>query len=542
MSAQQLQRERAQLVRRHRDAKRKVIASGTTVAVGLIMTPFTGGYSLIGAGVGSARTAVNREKVKAIERELNQKGWAGHKLGIRDFVLPVAIGAVGVAVGGALDSTMDSGDAGDTGTTYTYADTSNIDASNFDTSNFDTSGLGDATIDGGDAFGESEIPPTQDVNFIGTDSSVYPPPTAMDLPVISWDVTDEGVQMVINGVPVDTTYGQLDPSGFYQVPVDPNDFSAGSILMWSDPCLDGPESFDANGFDEDICGQEDLLNNTEFVSTDPTSSVYPAGIDEVISELTQPISGTSDYSMPIGDPFAGFTPTLPNLSPGLDAYTDPTMQFGDLSQSEDPVAQFSDFGQFDYPLQSEEFQPLTSDPSGVTYNQYVPNSGIGAQTALAGVTMVAVHAAPHLLPHLLSEGLKEGVESAAKKGAWKLGEKLEDKHYPSPGLQTVTPQKPAEKQDFYDQQREKQEEKVEIKVAENDTINATKSNNISDGTREDVFDNLPPHQKQCLVALRSFGYDAKLNEPERLKFFIEQADGNIVYAKAWIDEFVRSKL
>lgn len=48
-------------------------------------------------------------------------------------------------------------------------------------------------------------------------------------------MTDAGVQMMVDGVPVDSSYGQLDPSGLFRVSIDPNNPNAGSILMYEGP-------------------------------------------------------------------------------------------------------------------------------------------------------------------------------------------------------------------------------------------------------------------------------------------------------------------
>lgn len=36
------------------------------------------------------------------------------------------------------------------------------------------------------------------------------------------------------------------------------------------------------------------------------------------------------------------------------------------------------------------------------------------------------------------------------------------------------------------------------------------------------------------------GYDKRLNNPARSKFFIDQADGNVVYLRGWIIDYVKA--
>jgi hypothetical protein len=432
----------------------------------------------------------------------------------------------------------DSGDTGDAGAAQT----------NTETPTLDTSGMETRPAVDGDAI---LVSPGADLSmsgqFWGAGVPLDSPAISMEIPNITWDITDAGVQMVLDGAPVDSTYGQLDPSGLFQIPIDPNDPGAGSILMWGEPLVDRANSLATPGPDGTPSDLEGILAGTEgipdsissgldgfppdFESSAPGSSGFSPGIDGLISELTQPIPSG------VGEPIPGFEEPFPSMPPGFDLYSLPPGLGDPVSDLDQTMAEMPSGldGYTDPTAQFEDLQPPLADPMELMYaQQFLSGSAVVTQTAVAGATMAAVHAAPHLLPHLWHEAVKIGSEKAVNKGTWKLLERQEDRMGPLDYEAIVDSQVKA----TYRTAQQQREEGGKSKVKDADRVKVA---NSPEAASADFFACLPPQHMECLATLRRLGYEKKLNEPERLKFFIEQADGNIEYAKAWIDQYAGSK-
>jgi hypothetical protein len=88
----------------HKRMLRKRFAGKTSVVTGVTGALPTWGLSLVGSLVGSRRARINSDRIELIEEVLKEKGWKGHTMGLKDYALPVTLGAVGVGIG--LDAAM----------------------------------------------------------------------------------------------------------------------------------------------------------------------------------------------------------------------------------------------------------------------------------------------------------------------------------------------------------------------------------------------------------------------------------------------------
>lgn len=154
MSTQQYREEIAhlskdELVNRHKITQRRCIAGGISFVVGIAMAVTTEGMSLIRSTIGGVEQAWNAKEAKLFEERLRREGWAGHKLGLRDFALPVIATAVGLAIGAGMDGLMSDtgGPGGSDGPSFTE-----------DTASSDTSGMAEVpSVAGIDSLGPPEI-------------------------------------------------------------------------------------------------------------------------------------------------------------------------------------------------------------------------------------------------------------------------------------------------------------------------------------------------------------------------------------------------
>jgi hypothetical protein len=641
-----------QLVRLHRDEQRRCISGQTSIAIGFVGAIPSHGLSLFGSALGANRLAKGSVRVGIIEERLRKEGWSGHKLGFRDYAPSVGVGLVGFELGSLADSLM-GGDSGG-GATVDYssaADTSTFDNSGIDTSTFDASGVDTSGMASSDNVDTSTFTdasgavPFDGSEFVGnpTDSSMFP----TDMPTVDWEVTDNGVQMMINGVPIDSSYGQLDPSGLYQIPIDPNDLSAGSILMWSDPTSPDFDLLDTNGIPSDSIYESnglDPLGMGPGAAMEPGSGEYPAGIDNLISQIGQPVPadnfggvdnldidslqigpgaglepGVGEYPVGIDNlidqltqpispdnlvtdslnvgpgagsypdgidnlvsqltqliPTDGLTPDFiqmgpgEGLSPGVGEYpagidslisqlTQPipadasssvplpaldTAHFTDLQGIAMDPTQYTLSGVGPYVDPTDQFvnQALPANSSGLLQAQYANGANAAlVQTAILGGTTAVVHATSHTIPHLAHEGAKLAIQQLGKWGFQKSWEKVEDGHGLDrpPSYETVVAESSANHQQPQNSQEPTQQKSTEERRTDlEETHDPPKVVEAEQEDTSDIFANLEPHQHECLIALRHCGYEEKLNEPERLLFYIEQADGNTDFAMAWIDQYV----
>jgi hypothetical protein len=88
----------------HKRMLRKRFASKTSVVTGMAGALPTFGLSLVGSIIGSRRSHVNSDRIELIEEVLKEKGWEGHKMGPKDYALPVTLGVVSVGIG--LDAAL----------------------------------------------------------------------------------------------------------------------------------------------------------------------------------------------------------------------------------------------------------------------------------------------------------------------------------------------------------------------------------------------------------------------------------------------------
>jgi hypothetical protein len=74
----------------HKRIQRKLVSAGAQTGVGLGAAGSTGGISLFGSAIGGRRLIVNSQRCEIIEARLQEKGWSGHDLKVKDLACGAA--------------------------------------------------------------------------------------------------------------------------------------------------------------------------------------------------------------------------------------------------------------------------------------------------------------------------------------------------------------------------------------------------------------------------------------------------------------------
>ena len=91
-------------------------------------------------------------------------------------------------------------------------------------------------------------------------------------------------------------------------------------------------------------------------------------------------------------------------------------------------------------------------------------------------------------------------------------------------------------------EREEGTRREQIGQPQNSTGNNVRAfTGINGGDAREEMKGLTKKQRDCLTMLELEGWDRLLREPRRLRFFIERANGNVGFVKAWIGEYVAGR-
>ena len=92
--------------------------------------------------------------------------------------------------------------------------------------------------------------------------------------------------------------------------------------------------------------------------------------------------------------------------------------------------------------------------------------------------------------------------------------------------------------------REREESLRRERIGQAQSLTSNGGTAISHESKEigiEELKGLTKQQRDCLTMLELEGWDRALGEPKRLRFFIEKANGNVDFVKAWIGEYVTKR-
>jgi hypothetical protein len=362
----------------HKIMLRKRFAGKTSAVTGVTGALPTGGVSLISSFIGVRRAHINSERIGLIEERLEEQGWKGHKMGIKDYALPITLGVVGLGLGldAALHHAAEAAMA-----PQAPLDPSMMNAGAGMVSPVDPS-LG--AIDPTGIF-----PPPIDPSLGAIDpTGILPPPIDPSLGAI--DPTG------IFPPPIDPSLGTIDPTGVFPPPVDQFTTAGGGLPLY-DPTM---------------------MEQAGFPTFDPTAGIGTA-------PLYDPTT-MAQSAFPTVDPTAGMGTTFPY---------DPTMLDTSGLLPVDPTAGIGSTLPYDPTLMGQSGFPTIDPTAGTGYppalsgNQIWPQP-FGATSGPSGIASNVVSAATHITPHFQNEihrGLHKGSVKLAKKAFGNLYYKVVDR-------------------------------------------------------------------------------------------------------------------
>jgi hypothetical protein len=325
---------------------------------------------------------------------------------------------------------------------------------------------------------------TGGVSFPQPVPETVPPPT--HIPVGGYIITPEnGMTLTFDGAPVNPDYGQITDSGMYQVPVDPADPSGTGSLgagAHQDAGALGVDGFETTAGG---CGGAESQLYAEY---------YNAQLEETTA-----------------------TTMMEQQVPDIYTY--------------DPFAE-------QQMLEQQTIETYTYDPSSI---------GLGNVAAGAGVVAVGHAAGAHAhhgLDAILSKGAEEGIKAGAKQVAKLAVKSLWMAHEtgsPLPTYGNAPGQIEPTREFFEEYNRVTQTEQWKQLMAYVERRDKGKNAPLQNRNGVCSISDVAVRQRDCLAIIEAEGYDRKLNDPARLKFFIQKADGNVVYVRAWIIEYLKKK-